>query len=90
MKVKPEASSAPAPVLDLVQTLAGYAGNPEQLIRLAMKLWPRLLVYYGHTHLRLMTTGDSLADTIYVELHDHSPATNREGKESPGGVSARR
>jgi hypothetical protein len=80
MKVKPEASSAPTPVLELVQALARYAENPDELIQMAMRLWPDLDVYQGDTHLRLMTTGNPLADSIYVELRDNYCAKDREEK----------
>lgn len=90
MRVRPELSSAPSSTLELVQALAGYSGCPGELIRLATRLWPELVVYLGDTHLRFITTRSDLAESIYVDLHDDEAAKDRGQKQAPGEVAARR
>lgn len=68
MKVRPERSKAPVPVVQLVAAIVNYAGTPEKLLEMTARLWPQLQVYRGHTHLRLMLAGKTEGDSIYVEL----------------------
>ena len=68
MKVQSEASHAPQVTIDLVQAIARYAKTTDEFIQIATKLWPQLRVYRGHTHLRLMTTGDPVTDSVCVEV----------------------
>lgn len=68
MRVRPELSKAPISVMQLVAAIVNYAGTSEELLEIATRLWPQLQVYHGHTHLRLMPTGTTEGDSIYVEL----------------------
>lgn len=68
MKVRPEQSKAPVSVLQFVAAIVDYAGTPEKLIEMTMRLWPLLQVYRGHSHLRLMFGGKIEGDSVYVEL----------------------
>jgi len=68
MKVCPERSKAPAPVVQLIAAIVSIAGTPEKLLEMATSLWPQLEFYRGHTHLRLMLTGKAEGDSVYVEL----------------------
>ncbi|HRK36242.1 MAG TPA: hypothetical protein PLJ47_16720 [Candidatus Hydrogenedentes bacterium] len=68
MKVRPERSKAPAPVVQLVAAIVNCAGTPEKLLEMATRLWPQLRVYRGHTHLRLMLEGKTEGDSVYVEF----------------------
>jgi len=68
MKVRPEQSKAPVPVVQLVTAIVNHAGTPEIVLEIATRLWPQLRVYRGHTHLRLMLAGKTEGDSVYVEL----------------------
>lgn len=68
MRVRPERSKAPAPVVQLVAAIVNFAGTPEKLLEMSTSLWPQLQFYRGHTHLRLMLAGKAEGDSVYVEL----------------------
>jgi len=68
MRVLPELSQATAPVTQLVAAIVGYAGTTEEFLEITHRIWPRLQVHHGHTHLRLMPSGKIEGDSIYVEL----------------------
>jgi hypothetical protein len=68
MKVRPEQSKAPVPVVQLIAAIVDYAGTPDKLLEMTMGLWPLLQVHRGHTHLRLMLAGKTEGDSVYVEL----------------------
>jgi hypothetical protein len=68
MRVLPKLSKAPAPVIRLVISLVEYVKTSEELLEITAQIWPQLQVYHGHTHLRLMPTGDAEGDSIYVDI----------------------
>jgi len=68
MRVLPKLSQAPAPVILLVAALVKCVNTSEELLKISAQIWPQLQVYHGHTHLRLMPTGDAEGDSIYVDI----------------------
>ena len=68
MRVLPKLSKAPPPAIRLVASLVEYVNTSEELLKITAQIWPQLQVYHGHTHLRLMPTGDAEGDSIYVNL----------------------
>jgi hypothetical protein len=68
MKVRPDQSRAAAPTVQLVTAIANYAKTDEEAVEIAARVWPQLGVYRGHTHLRLMLTGKTERESVYVEL----------------------
>jgi hypothetical protein len=68
MRVRPELSQATAPVTQLVAAIVNYAGTPKDILDVAGRIWPCLRIYYGHTHLRLIPSGEIDGKSVYVEL----------------------
>jgi hypothetical protein len=68
MRVRPELSQAPASVMQLVTALVNYAGTSEEFLKFTCRIWPRLQVHYGHTHLRLTPSGETEDESVYIEL----------------------
>lgn len=68
MRVLPELSHATAPATQLVAAIVNYANTPEEFLEITRRIWPRIQVHHGHTHLRLMPSGEMEGETIYVEL----------------------
>lgn len=68
MRVRTELSHADGHTMLLVAAILDYADTSEEVLEIAARLWPRLRVHHGHTHLRLMPSGEIEGDSIYVEL----------------------
>ena len=68
MRVLPKLSKAPPPVIRLVASIVECVNTSEELLKITAQIWPQLQVYHGHTHLRLMPTGDAEGDSIYVDI----------------------
>lgn len=67
MRVRPELSNVSEPVVQLSVAIVNCVRTPDEVIELATRLWPRLFVYRGHSHLRLMPDGDAGRGSIYVQ-----------------------
>lgn len=68
MRVLPKLSKARPPLIRLVASIVECVNTSEELLKIAAQIWPQLQVYHGHTHLRLMPTGDADGDSIYVDI----------------------
>ena len=68
MRVRPELSQAAASLVQLVAAVMAYTDTSEEFLEITRRIWPRLQIYRGHSHLRLMPSGEGEGESIYVEL----------------------
>ena len=67
MRLRRELSRGDEKALRLADSLVQHARDRAQLQDLAFALWPRLCIYEGQTHLRLIPSGRSQEESFYVD-----------------------